>query len=222
MNKSYKSSDFNLICSRCKKVFNFDSKTSIDDEYYCPDCVVGYPGVKEHVDVFASHPPEGSPVANFRSRIKKFNDLRAEKVQKIERLIELLLETLKGEKVIDEYSIKDETIHAHAEVYKSKKEVDPIEIREDGSCDCDCGRPCPLGRVGMELRCTESELILANIPVVRKVKPPEGIKPNSIWIEDRIEEITAAIKRYSDAKLTIPDKWISELLHLQDWQKEIK
>jgi hypothetical protein len=31
-------------------------------------------------------------------------------------------------------------------------------MKADGRCDCDCGTLCPLGRTGMELRCTAAEL----------------------------------------------------------------
>lgn len=34
----------------------------------------------------------------------------------------------------------------------------PIIIGPDGRCTCSCGDKCPLGRRGMELRCTEGEL----------------------------------------------------------------
>ena len=41
-------------------------------------------------------------------------------------------------------------------------------------------------------------------------KPPLGLMPEFIWIEKRIYEIDAAIKRYSAAKKAIPINWIAE------------
>lgn len=33
-----------------------------------------------------------------------------------------------------------------------------IPLGKDGRCTCDCGTPCPLGRMGMEYRCTQVEI----------------------------------------------------------------
>lgn len=41
-----------------------------------------------------------------------------------------------------------------------------------------------------------------------------GLMPRSIWIERRVAEIFAAMKRYSEAQQVIPIEWIHELNHL--------
>lgn len=38
-----------------------------------------------------------------------------------------------------------------------------VYIGNDGRCQCDCGTKCPLGRAGMETRCTKEELEAAGI-----------------------------------------------------------
>jgi len=46
-------------------------------------------------------------------------------------------------------------------------------------------------------------------------KPPLGLKPRKLFDEHanllRINEITEAMKRYSDAKVPIPCEWVDEL-----------
>lgn len=48
-----------------------------------------------------------------------------------------------------------------------RKEADPPElviyVGDDDLCQCDCGSACPLGRMGMEERCTKEELEAAGI-----------------------------------------------------------
>ena len=39
-----------------------------------------------------------------------------------------------------------------------------IEIAKDGRCTCHCGMTCPLGRQGMQIRCTREELESQGIP----------------------------------------------------------
>lgn len=46
----------------------------------------------------------------------------------------------------------------------------PIEIGKDGRCMCRQGEVCPLGRVGMQERCTKADLIAGGIEVVEKIK----------------------------------------------------
>ncbi|MFW5438109.1 hypothetical protein [Paenibacillus apiarius] len=41
-------------------------------------------------------------------------------------------------------------------------------------------------------------------------KPPLGIMPKRIWIEQRCKEITDAIQRYIEAGHTIPIEWVME------------
>lgn len=47
-------------------------------------------------------------------------------------------------------------------------------------------------------------------------KPPLGIKPEHLAIEERIKEIQDAITRYREAKVKIPLKWIHEKRRLRD------
>jgi hypothetical protein len=48
----------------------------------------------------------------------------------------------------------------------------PIKIGPDGRCTCDGSFTCPLGRVGMELRCTETELRSRGFRVVNVDESP--------------------------------------------------
>ncbi len=41
----------------------------------------------------------------------------------------------------------------------------PVEIGKDGRCMCGQGDKCPLGRGGMQLKCTKAELEAAGIPI---------------------------------------------------------
>jgi len=41
-------------------------------------------------------------------------------------------------------------------------------------------------------------------------KPPLGLKPRSLHMEERLVDVKSAIQRYLDANRTIPDAWISE------------
>lgn len=40
--------------------------------------------------------------------------------------------------------------------------------------------------------------------------PPLGIKPRNLWLEDRLNDINAAIARYIEADSIIPFEWIEE------------
>ena len=42
-------------------------------------------------------------------------------------------------------------------------------------------------------------------------KPPLGIIPKHLWIEQRKSELKAAIKRYFEADYPVPLEWIEEL-----------
>jgi len=44
------------------------------------------------------------------------------------------------------------------------KDTDPVEIGKDGRCTCHAGSVCPLGKAGMQFRCTREELEGAGIP----------------------------------------------------------
>ena len=40
--------------------------------------------------------------------------------------------------------------------------------------------------------------------------PPLGIKPRNLWLEDRLNNINAAIARFIEADSIIPSEWIEE------------
>lgn len=46
-------------------------------------------------------------------------------------------------------------------------------------------------------------------------KPPAGLRPNSVWIAERISEIREAMARYAKAEMDIPSAWMRELLELE-------
>jgi len=46
------------------------------------------------------------------------------------------------------------------------------------------------------------------------VKPPLGLMPQSIWKENRRDEVRAAIRRYIDANHDVPAEWLRELSEL--------
>ena len=64
------------------------------------------------------------------------------------------------------------------------------------------------------------ECMLGLLDVVRKydIKPPIGIIPEKLFYENRINDITEAIKRYRETNKNIPDEWFKEVLHLMDRQ----
>jgi hypothetical protein len=41
--------------------------------------------------------------------------------------------------------------------------------------------------------------------------PPIGIMPERIWKEQRLCDLHAAVKRYIDAKIPVPDEWLWEM-----------
>lgn len=47
-------------------------------------------------------------------------------------------------------------------------------------------------------------------------KPPIGLMPERIWKLHRFEDVTAAIRRYSDAGRVIPDEWLDEYRRLKN------
>jgi hypothetical protein len=48
------------------------------------------------------------------------------------------------------------------------------------------------------------------------IKPPLELTPRWVREMERFEEIIAAMKRYSDAGLSVPIEWIEELDELYD------
>lgn len=47
----------------------------------------------------------------------------------------------------------------------------------------------------------------------RHVKPPLGLKPYNIWVEDRIKKIIGAMSRYAHADMPVPREFAVELLN---------
>ena len=47
-------------------------------------------------------------------------------------------------------------------------------------------------------------------------KPPLGIEPHKVWIENRITDIWKAIERYISTNTKIPIEWIEEYNKLVD------
>lgn len=50
-----------------------------------------------------------------------------------------------------------------------------VEIGQDGRCLCTCATVCPLGRAGMELRCTEADLRSKGILVTKATERPTAL-----------------------------------------------
>jgi hypothetical protein len=44
----------------------------------------------------------------------------------------------------------------------------------------------------------------------KKFKPPLGLYPQKLFLEDRLNDINAAIIRYIEADYLIPKEWIDE------------
>jgi len=70
-----------------------------------------------------------------------------------------------------------------------------------------------------------------NINEIEKVKqptvlfterPPLGLKPRYIHVEQRITEIREAIQRYIDANKAVPISWIAEEYELREWLENNK
>jgi hypothetical protein len=47
--------------------------------------------------------------------------------------------------------------------------------------------------------------------------PPIGIMPRKYWVEQRKNDLLAAIKRYMDAEKDIPQEWIHEYVEHSNW-----
>mgnify|MGYP003441492844 FL=1 len=41
-------------------------------------------------------------------------------------------------------------------------------------------------------------------------KPPLGIKPTNIWLSERINDLIAAMGRYTEAGYPVPIEWVIE------------
>lgn len=56
----------------------------------------------------------------------------------------------------------------------------------------------------------------------RYIKPPLGLTPTKLWMEDREKEISAAIWRYLKAEMEVPVSWIAESYDLKNRLKEME
>lgn len=50
-----------------------------------------------------------------------------------------------------------------------------------------------------------------------RAKPPLGIMPREMWMQDRLNTITNAIDRYVDCDMQIPLDWVVEYNNLVDY-----
>lgn len=41
-------------------------------------------------------------------------------------------------------------------------------------------------------------------------KPPAGVAPRCLVMEDRLDKLDAAIRRYLEARCVIPEEWVEE------------
>ncbi|TWU18011.1 hypothetical protein [Allorhodopirellula heiligendammensis] len=53
--------------------------------------------------------------------------------------------------------------------------------------------------------------IIGTLRRPRRSRPPLGLRPLPVWLDDRREEITAAMARYRQAGEPIPPAWSAEL-----------
>ena len=62
----------------------------------------------------------------------------------------------------------------------------------------------------------ENKLPIAEQPKPLE-KPPLGLIPDFIWKEKRLGDIKDAIKRYTEAKMPVPLKWVAEQYEIEQW-----
>jgi len=108
---------------------------------------------------------------------------------------------------VDDYYGKKFTIHYFID--RALKENEPIE----GSND----------KMSYQLREKTIEVdaitslsdVITQIKLQNTKKPPFGLIPHYIWIEQRIEDIIKAIDRYREVNKEIPKEWYFELTQLE-------
>jgi len=55
----------------------------------------------------------------------------------------------------------------------------------------------------------------------RNTRPPIGIMPKALWVEDRVDDILEAMERYRRGKYIIPAEWAEELAeHLKAMERD--
>ena len=63
---------------------------------------------------------------------------------------------------------------------------------------------------------TAKRKIKAFKKMVAIAKPPLGLRPRKIVMEERMEEIQGAVERYMNGKRSVPIEWLSEYNDLAD------
>ena len=52
-------------------------------------------------------------------------------------------------------------------------------------------------------------------------RPPLGVMPKTLWVEDRVNDILEAMERYRRGKYIIPAEWAEELAeHLRTLERD--
>jgi hypothetical protein len=54
------------------------------------------------------------------------------------------------------------------------------------------------------------------------IKPPLGLMPKKLFLEQRFENIKEAIERYVKANMEIPTEWLDEYVEIQEYLKNTK
>jgi hypothetical protein len=159
----------------------------------------------------------------------------------IDKRILLWLEGYKSKETLEEELIKHERVTKMKADNKSSKDIinkilheNYPELKErlekEGIIIRDC---VTIGDEYLELtyyhaqdiKGIRMEVSADNIPtneeIIKRIKrnvqkPPLGIVPHFLWIEQRIDEIIKAMDRYREAKKEIPREWYIELAQLEN------
>ena len=68
--------------------------------------------------------------------------------------------------------------------------------------------------------CSETKEVDGNT-FAAKPKPPLGVMPRDIWDRDRKVELSEAMKRYLEAGMKIPSKWLEEYNEISErWEEK--
>lgn len=69
--------------------------------------------------------------------------------------------------------------------------------------------------------CELTELSESETKHLIKPKPPLGVMPRDIWDRDRKVELSEAMKRYLEAGMKIPSKWLEEYNEISErWEEK--
>lgn len=55
-----------------------------------------------------------------------------------------------------------------------------MKFGTDDRCECNCATPCPLGKKGIEMRCTRSE--------IENFEKSKGVSVREKWLEAQLDE----------------------------------